>query len=175
VEQLRQQGDAPITDLAPIARAVALDLAPLIAEHRLDFSIDTVPSPIRAHEWALRELVRNLLHNAIKLSPDGSRLRVEVVTDSHHAALTVADSGPGISAQQRKQLFEPFAADAGAAPSLRGSGLGLAICHEIVLSLNGSIVLDNREQQGRVDGLDAIVRLPIERFEAVSIADNSLQ
>ena len=172
VEQLRQQGDAPVTDLAPIARAVALDLAPLIAEHRLDFSIATVPAPIRAHEWALRELVRNVLHNAIKLSPDGSRLRIEMVADSHHAALTVADSGPGISARQRKQLFEPFAADAGAAPSLRGSGLGLAICHEIVRSLNGSIVLNNREPQGRVEGLDAIVRLPIERFEAASIADN---
>jgi two-component system sensor histidine kinase TctE len=39
VEQLRQQGDAPVTDLAPIARAVALDLAPLIAEHRRDFTI----------------------------------------------------------------------------------------------------------------------------------------
>jgi two-component system sensor histidine kinase TctE len=175
VEQLRQQGDAPVTDLAPIARAVALDLAPLIAEHHLDFSIDTVRSPIRAHEWALRELVRNLLHNAIKLSPDGSRLRIEIVADSHHAALTVADSGPGISAQQRLQLFEPFAADAGAAPSLRGSGLGLAICHEIVRSLNGSIVLNNREHQGLIGGLDAIVRLPIERIETASITDNSLR
>ncbi|HKW84662.1 MAG TPA: sensor histidine kinase [Burkholderiaceae bacterium] len=174
VEQLRQQGDAPVTDLAPIARAVALDLAPLIAEHRLDFSIATAPAPIRAHEWALRELVRNLLHNAIKLSPDGSRLRIEMVADSHHAALTVADSGPGISTRQRKQLFEPFAADAGAAPSLRGSGLGLAICQEIVLSLNGSIALNNRELRGRVDGLDAIVRLPIERSGSASIADNSV-
>ena len=174
VEQLRQQGDAPVTDLAPIARAVALDLAPLIAEHRLDFSIATVPASIRAHEWALRELVRNLLHNAIKVSPDGSRLRIEIVADSHRAALTVADSGPGISVHQRRQLFEPFAADAGASPSLRGSGLGLAICHEIVRSLHGSIALNNRELQGRIEGLDAIVRLPIARFETAPIADNSV-
>jgi len=189
VEQLRQQGDAPVTDLAPIARAVALDLAPLIAEHRLDFSIDMVASPIRAHEWALRELVRNLLHNAIKLSPDGSRVHVEIVIDApgapnapnaRYAALTVADSGPGLSPQQRRQLFEPFAADAGATPSVRGSGLGLAICHEIVRSLSGSIVLNNREATpGRVDGLDAVVRLPIaqqqpaERVEiAATITDN---
>ena len=189
VEQLRPQGDAPVTDLAPIARAVALDLAPLIAEHRLDFSIDTVASPIRAHEWALRELVRNLLHNAIKLSPDGSRVRVEIVIgapdapNARCAVLTVADSGPGLSPQQRRQLFEPFAADAGAAPSVRGSGLGLAICHEIVRSLSGSIVLNNREATpGRVDGLDAVVRLPIaqqhpaERVEiAATIADNPIR
>ncbi len=54
VEQLRQQGDAPVVDWAPIVRAVALDLAPLMTE--LDFSIETTPAPVRAHEWALREL-----------------------------------------------------------------------------------------------------------------------
>jgi two-component system sensor histidine kinase TctE len=170
VEQLRQQGDAPVCDLAPIARAVALDLAPLIAEHHLDFSIDTVPAPIRAHEWALRELVRNLLHNAIKLSPQGSRLRVQIDADAHHAALTVADSGPGLTPAQRRQLFEPFATGGHAAPSLRGSGLGLAICHEIVRSLQGTIALNNRERAGgEVEGLDAIVRLPVAR---PPIADN---
>ena len=68
VEQLRQQGDAPVVDWAEIARAVALDLAPLIAQQQLDFEIDTVSAPVRAHEWALRELTRNLLHNAIKHS-----------------------------------------------------------------------------------------------------------
>ena len=43
VEQLRQQGEAPVVDWAEIVRAVALDLAPLIAEQQLDFDIDTVP------------------------------------------------------------------------------------------------------------------------------------
>ena len=49
VEQLRQQGDAPVIDWAAITRAVALDLAPLIAERRLDFSLDTEAAPVRAH------------------------------------------------------------------------------------------------------------------------------
>ena len=53
VEQLRQQGDAPVVDWAEVTRAVALDLAPLIAKQQLDFDIDTESAPVRAHEWAL--------------------------------------------------------------------------------------------------------------------------
>ena len=161
VEQLRQQGDAPVVDWAETVRAVALDLAPLVAEHRLDFSLDVVPAPVRAHEWALRELVRNLLHNAVKNSPDGSSLAVTMARDSHHVALTIADSGPGIPVEQRGRLFQPFAAGAPASDLQRGSGLGLAICHEIVVSLGGSIALENRVVRAQIEGLDATVRLPL--------------
>ena len=162
VEQLRQQDDAPVIDWAAMVRAVALDLARLIAEHRLDFSLATVAAPVRAQEWALRELVRNLLHTAVKNSADGARLGIAMTRDTRHAALTIADSGPGISAEQRQRLFQPFAA--GTAPAghpQRGSGLGLAICHEIVQSLGGSIALDNRAGRASRGGLHAIVRLPL--------------
>ena len=162
VEQLRQDRDAPVVDWADVVRAVGLDLAPLIAERALDFSMDVCPARVRAHEWALRELSRNLLHNAIKNTPEGSRLAVTLVRDAHAAALTISDSGPGISATLREHLFQPFATDpqhAGASGS--GSGLGLAICHGITLSLGGSIDLVNRETHGRVQGLDATVRLPL--------------
>lgn len=161
VEQLRQQGDAPATDWDVVARAVALDLAPLVAERGLDFSVDTVPAPVRAHEWALRELVRNLLHNAIKQAPSGTPLALRLVSDGRHAALTVADHGPGIDAAQRERLFQPFSSSPPRADLRGGSGLGLAICHEIVDSLGGVLLLENREVQGRVTGLDAIVRLPL--------------
>jgi two-component system sensor histidine kinase TctE len=75
--------------------------------------------------------------------------------------LTVADSGPGISAAQRQHLFQPFSAGLGAASLQRGSGLGLAICNEIVASLGGSITLDNRGGGATPSGLDASVRLPL--------------
>jgi two-component system sensor histidine kinase TctE len=158
VEQLRQQGAAPASDWAAITRAVALDLSALIAQKQLDFELETAPASVRAHEWMLRELTRNLLHNAIKQTPTGSRLSVRLHGDDRTVALTVADSGPGISDELRQRLFQPFTAGHGPG----GAGLGLAICREIVLSLGGSIQLDNREHGGRVDGLDAIVRLPLE-------------
>ena len=166
VEQLRQQGDAPVAEWAGIVRAVSLDLSALIAGKQLDFELDleqsATPARVRAHDWMLRELTRNLLHNAIKQTPDGSRLAVRLVADARTAALTVADSGPGIGPEQRERLFQPFSTHSAAGHSAGGSGLGLAICREIVLSLAGSIQLDNRERGGRIEGLDAIVRLPLE-------------
>jgi two-component system sensor histidine kinase TctE len=153
VEQLRRQGEASVVDWAEIVRAVALDLAPLIAEAQLDFDILTQPAPVRAHHWALRELTRNLLHNAIKHSAAGGRLRVSLEHDARQATLRISDSGPGISAELRQRLFQPFASG----DPRSGSGLGLAICHEIVATLGGEIRLDNRAS----GGLDAIVGLPL--------------
>jgi len=161
VEQLRQQGDATVLDWADVTRAVALDLAPLIAEHQLDFSIATEPAPVCAHEWALRELVRNLLHNAVKHAPEGSALLVTLALEGHDAVLNIEDQGGGISADLRKRLFEPFAVGAGAGDPRLGSGLGLAICQEIVVTLGGRIGLDNRLNAQCVTGLLAWVRLPL--------------
>ena len=110
----------------------------------------------------LKELTRNLLHNAIKQSPQGAALSVIVRAEGDHAVLTVRDEGPGISPELRQRLFAPFSAGS----TSSGSGLGLAICREIVLALDGRIDLDNRTAQdntARVVGLDAVVRLPLWR------------
>jgi two-component system, OmpR family, sensor histidine kinase TctE len=168
VEQLRQQGDAPVLDWAPIVQAVAIDLSALIAEQHLDFSLETTAAPVRAHEWALRELTRNLLHNAIRHTPEERRLALSLRADAAEAVLTVADSGPGIDAAQRERLFQPFSSSSrGAGSGSQGAGLGLAICHEIVLALGGHISLTNRlhpsdwPDQQRIEGLDARVGLPL--------------
>jgi two-component system sensor histidine kinase TctE len=161
VEQLREDRDAPLMDWTDVVRKVALDLAPLIADRSLDFSLELPDHAVtvRSHEWALRELSRNLLHNAIGHTPASSRLAVTLVADAQTAALTVSDSGPGISAALRERLFQPFATE----PQRRsgGTGLGLAICHGITQSLGGTIELVNRETHGHVQGLDATVRLPL--------------
>ena len=103
----------------------------------------------------LGELTRNLLHNAIKHSPHGGALTVRVVCDARVAALTISDSGPGISAELAARLYQPFSAG-----NVRhGSGLGLAICREITQVLGGSLSLDNRVRHDRVIGLDATARL----------------
>lgn len=157
VEQLRQQDDAPVSDWAAIVRAVALDLAPLIANGQIEFEIETAAAPVRAHEWALRELTRNLLHNAIAHTPPHGRIAVTLAAGARDAVLTIADDGPGIAPERRLRLFQPFAAGGDGS----GSGLGLAICHEIVVALGGEIRLDNRVQRGRVEGLAATVRLAL--------------
>jgi len=162
VEQLRQSAEPlPVQDWAALIRAVALDLAPLIAEQQLDFEIATEPAAVAGHEWALRELTRNLLHNAISYTPVAGRLGITLRCEQGRAELLVADSGPGLSPAQQAQLFLPFAAGQ---PG-RGTGLGLAICQEIVRSLRGQIRLENRVENhlkdGQITGMDARVSLPL--------------
>ncbi|MFY3386613.1 sensor histidine kinase [Paracidovorax sp. MALMAid1276] len=157
VEQLRQQSELPVTRFDEVLRGVALDLSPLVAQRDLDFGIHTQASAIQAHEWMLRELSRNLLHNAIRHAPAGSELSVDLRTDGRHVALTIRDHGPGIDDELASRLFQPFSAG----DVRTGSGLGLAICQEIVSALGGSIVLNNRIEGGRLTGLDAVVRLPV--------------
>ncbi len=166
VAQLSHQSAPGALDWAQVLRQVALDLSPLIAAKDLDFEITTQAAWVRSHDWMLRELSRNLLHNAIKNTPPTGPLSVTLVRDDHTAALTVSDGGPGISAALRERLFQPFATDPqrhGTTPGSGGSGLGLAICHGIALTLGGNIDLLNRELHGQVLGLDATVRLPLDK------------
>ena len=157
VEQVKQQQDFSTMDWAEPLRAVALDVSALIAEKDLDFDIRTEASLVHAHEWMLREMARNLLHNAIRLSPRGGRLSVRLLPQDGMAELHIEDSGPGISDELRLRLFQPFAA--GHAHS--GSGLGLTITREMVKALGGNITLTNLYEQGLCVGLDACVRLPL--------------
>lgn len=158
VEQVHGQ-DAPVAvDLCEIAREVALDLSPLIAEKGLDFELHAdSPVIVHGHEWMLRELTRNLLHNALRETPAHGTLSISVEEDGSHATLRVRDSGPGLSESQREHLFEPFRTG----HPTSGSGLGLAICRDVCDRHGGSIELVNRHEQGRVSGLDAVVRLPL--------------
>lgn len=157
VAQLAHQPATVAIDWAQVLREVALDVSPLIAAKDLDFEIATSPTFVRTHEWMLRELSRNLLHNAIRYTPANGTLSVQLTHDAGIAALVIRDTGPGIPRELRARLFQPFSAG----ESRSGSGLGLAICLEIVQALGGSIALDNREAPTRVLGLDATVRLPL--------------
>ena len=157
VVQSRQQPDQQAIDLAQVVRQIALDLSPLIAEKDIDFEIETVPACIQSHEWMLGELTRNLLHNAIKHTPNGGALTVRIVRDSGYAAMSIGDSGPGISPELSAHLYQPFSAG----DARHGSGLGLAICREITQALGGGISLENRIVHGQLAGLDATVRLPL--------------
>ena len=158
VEQLREQPEAPpVEDWATVVRELALEMAPLVADKRLDFEIHTEPAPVRAQAWMLSELARNLLHNAIVHTPAGGSLSVQVCARGGNAELAISDTGPGISNELRQRLFEPFSAG----DVRSGSGLGLAICQEIVRALAGSIRLDPRQDPAGSPGLVARAWLPL--------------
>jgi two-component system, OmpR family, sensor histidine kinase TctE len=157
VEQLRLQADVQPLEWSAIVREIALEMAALIVDKDIEFDIHTEPARVLAHDWMLRELSRNLLHNAIKHTPQGGTLTVQLQAREKHAELLIADSGAGIDDELRQRLFQPFSAGRIQA----GSGLGLAICAEIVRALDGEIALDNRMTQGKLQGLDVRASLPL--------------
>ncbi len=145
IEQLRQQGETTSQDWGVVAREVALELAPLIAERELDLDARFADGAmVQAHEWSLRELTRNLLHNAIKHAPTGSTLLLEVTADAGHASLRIEDEGPGITPELMQRLAQPFVTG----DSRSGSGLGLAICREILASLGGGLEMVDKATAG---------------------------
>lgn len=139
-----------------VARGVALDLSPLVAAADVDLSVDLAPVWVMAHEWMLRELTRNLLHNAIKHSPRGAPLTMKLQRQGAHAVLTLEDAGPGLSEAQQAHLYEAFAASGPQA----GAGLGLVIAHDIVQALGGQLRLHNHPALAHAPtGVTAEVRL----------------
>jgi two-component system sensor histidine kinase TctE len=157
VEQLRQLQDFETLDWAEIVREVALDVSPLIAEKDLNFEITTLPCRVQAHDWMLRELTRNLLHNAIHHTPQHGHLSVSIQAQGDIALLTIRDTGTGIDEGMRQRLFQPFATG----DTKSGSGLGLMIAREITLALGGTIQLGNRMRGEVVIGLDACIFIPL--------------
>ena len=87
-EQLRQQPELKTFDLANVMRAVAPDLSALMADKNFDFAIVTASAPMAAHEWMLTGLTRNLLHDAIKHTPDSGNVTVRMCGAVHMRTVT---------------------------------------------------------------------------------------
>jgi two-component system sensor histidine kinase TctE len=154
VEQLRGKGVREPCDLSSIARDVAIDLSPLISEKNLDFELKTEHACIQGHPWMVAEMISNLLHNAIRHSPPESRLGIMIEGQADAILLTVWDTGPGIPREMEERVFEPFAASYAS----KGGGLGLTICAEIADSMEAGLTLKNRVSDGKIAGLDAMVK-----------------
>ena len=105
---------------------------------------------------SLRMMLGNLIDNALRYTPKGGRVDVEVRAVGGAALLTVSDNGPGIPAAQRERVFERFQRLAGA--EIPGSGLGLAIVKQVVDLHGGSVRLDDTPG----GGLRVEVSLPLQ-------------
>jgi len=96
-----------------------------------------------ASEW--RQVVFNLLRNALDASPRGTQVTVACRSDAEQVVLEVADEGAGIRPEDFERLFEPFFTTK--APG-HGTGLGLAIVHRIVTAHGGRVGAENRSPRG---------------------------
>jgi two-component system OmpR family sensor kinase len=125
-------------DLAALAQQVVGEFAPLADLKKIDLGIDSSLSEfVTGDEEALRILVGNLVDNAIRYTPEGGKVDVTLKKGSNGLVLGVTDTGPGISVEERKQIFERFYRIAG--NGVQGSGLGLAIVEQIA-QRHGAVV-----------------------------------
>lgn len=96
----------------------------------------------------LRQMIGNLLENAIKYSPEGSEVRIEAESEDEQVILRVHDSGPGIPPADQPYLFDKFFRGANVADDSAGTGLGLSIVKSIVDHHDGRIWLDSALGEG---------------------------
>jgi signal transduction histidine kinase len=110
-----------------------------------------------ADEAKLRQVLVNLLDNAIKYSPDGGDVAVELAGGPNRVRLTVRDSGLGIPLGEHERIFEKFyRLDPALTRGVGGSGLGLFISRELVSRMDGSLTV--RSEPG--GGAAFVVDLP---------------
>jgi len=100
---------------------------------------------ITADEEGLTQIILNLTGNAIKFTPSGGSVRVEVTDAGTYLELIVRDNGPGIPAVDIHRVFEPYQQ---AHQGRKGSGLGLAIVKELVSAHGGTIAVESEEGKG---------------------------
>jgi two-component system sensor histidine kinase QseC len=157
----RLEPDAPLehegeVGLRAVAGGVLAELAPAAVEHGIDLSLaEGPPVAVSGRAELLRVLIRNLVDNAIRYTPAGGTVQVEIAAEGPRARITVLDSGPGIPEAERARVFDRFYRVLGSGGS--GSGLGLAIVRRIA-DLHGAEVRLEAGEAGH--GLRVVVELP---------------
>jgi signal transduction histidine kinase len=123
---------------------------PRLERRQLSFSIDRdggLPRVVWGDERKLRQILINLLGNAVKFTPEGGEVSLAVDTRPSGIRFTVADTGPGIAAENQQRIFEPFR-QLHAVSTESGTGLGLSICRHFVDLLGGKIQLQSELGKG---------------------------
>jgi heavy metal sensor kinase len=107
------------------------------------------PIDVEADAYRLQQVLANLIENAIKYTPPGGEVRVSTWQRDGEVGVTVADTGPGISADARPHIFERFfRVDGARGRTSGGSGLGLAICREVAEAHGGRVWVESNDGKG---------------------------
>jgi signal transduction histidine kinase len=150
-----------LLDLSRMERGLSLQIVPAVmavgpaltgaialfrrgpVTHDLVLALDESLPAIRADPDALDRILKNLVSNAIKYSPAGSRVTVSARAAGGEVGITVADEGRGIPAPSLLRIFEPYYRAPDAANTARGVGLGLAVVKTLVEAQGGTIRIES--------------------------------
>ncbi|MFW5967745.1 MAG: PAS domain-containing sensor histidine kinase [Persicimonas sp.] len=153
--------ESDIVDLRTVVEEVLTDRSHSAAAAGLEIKKELPEAPVlaQADRARMRQVVDNLVGNAVKFTPSNGTVSATVRESDDHAMIRVRDTGVGIAPEHRPKIFEPFhqqeqdvARDAG------GLGLGLAVAKELVELHDGAI---EAYSDGRGEGAEFVVRLPL--------------
>jgi two-component system sensor histidine kinase TctE len=164
-------------NLARLATETVRDFVPRSIDKRIDLgyegpSATDRPAVVLGQPLMLRELIRNLVDNALQYTPAGGTVTVRVVSDpfGQVVVLQVEDSGPGIPAAERDKVFQPFYRALGT--QVDGSGLGLAIVRRIADEHGAELTLEDADPRARGNGHGPGARFTL-RFAAAPARDQA--
>ena len=150
LEARKADFDFAEVDLHELVHHVLNEFQHLTSERDIKFRIlqdDSLPR-VMLDNTKISQVIRNLVDNAVKFSPKGSIISVEVRRNESQANLILTDQGPGIPENELKTIFGKFIQSSSTKSGAGGTGLGLAICREIILKHQGEIWAENDSDHG---------------------------
>ena len=152
-----EQGKLTVTarpvDVGELTREVLVEVAGLVREkgHRLSLVGDGTALPVTADVQLLRQVVMNLVSNAIKYTPSGGLIEIQIEPDGRALRWSIRDSGIGIPRSSQARLFEKFyRAENVATLETEGTGLGLYLVRLIMEQLDGRVWCESEEGAGAI-------------------------
>jgi signal transduction histidine kinase len=136
--------------LAPLVQETVNSFVPLAAEKGVRLEVE-VPAllPVRVDGQALRQVLLNLLDNAVRYGPSGQTIVVSAIAREDLAILTVADQGDGIPPADRDRVWKPFVRlESALETNCTGSGLGLAVVEQLVTASGGTVSIESNTPRG---------------------------
>jgi signal transduction histidine kinase len=143
------------SDISALARSVVAAYRERVGSHNIDLAVDIPEAslpPVDVDPVRIRQVLRNLLDNAIRHTPPGGAIKLTVVPGANgFVRVVVADTGSGIAAGDLPRVFEHFfKVDPARERSRSGSGIGLAIVKQLVEAHGGSVAVQSELGQGSV-------------------------
>ena len=145
--ETQRDGPTPVSQFDTVLKEQVAALMPEAESRDIDVGFrQFVPVAVRSDATALAIVVRNLLDNAVRHTPDHGRVDLSLTSAGARTLLEIVDSGPGIPEGELHRVFEPFFR--GAQPRGEGNGLGLSIVRRILERFGGTIALSNVGEAG---------------------------
>lgn len=142
--------------LSDVLEGVTSLIRPLARNRDIEIALDlpAVETAVLADRQRLRQILINLISNAVKYNERGGWVRVSCTVQGERVRIGVSDSGPGISNEKLKLLFRPFERLGAEQTDVEGTGLGLALSRSLAEAMGGALTVESEVGRGSTFGVD---------------------